>query len=253
MVALSAFLTTVFLSPLVFALLLAVVIVLVALRKRVAAFWVLGAATFCLLALSMAPVRDMLLRPLERRYPALQTAAPGVDAVVVLGGGVIDGSTDAGGQPSLTAESLKRVVYGYQLARTLGVPVVVSGGRVWKAAGQSEAEVASTTLVRLGMPPALIIKEGKSRTTWENAVEVSGILAARGARRIALVTSAYHMPRAMLAFSRRGVSCVPAPTDYKSQYGPTVFVEALPRFESLTDSFKAMREYLGIVQYAARR
>jgi uncharacterized SAM-binding protein YcdF (DUF218 family) len=253
MMALSAFFTTAFLSPVVFALLLAVAIALVASRKRVAALWLLGATLFCLLALSTSPVRDALLRPLEQRYPAFPSVAPGVDAIVVLGGGVLDGAPDEGGRASLSAESLKRVAYGYTLFRSFGVPVIVSGGRVWKGAGQTEAEVASTALVRLGAPPALVIMEGNSRTTWENAREVSLILRARGARRIALVTSAYHMPRAMLAFRRFEVPCIPAPTDYKVRYGATAFVESLPRFQCLTDSFTAMREYAGIVQYAARR
>ena len=97
------------------------------------------------------------------------------------------------------------------------------------------------------------MKEDKSRTTWENAREVAGVLAARKIARVALVTSAYHMPRAMLAFSRAGISCVPAPTDYRVSRGKISLAAALPSFASLSASFASLREYLGLIQYRVRR
>jgi uncharacterized SAM-binding protein YcdF (DUF218 family) len=176
-----------------------------------------------------------------------------VEAIVLLGGGVMSGAPDEGGQPSLPDESLKRTVYAFTLFRRLGVPIIVSGGTVWESGGSiSEADAEAATLSMLGVPEKFIIKEGHSRSTWENAREVSGLLVSRPGERVALVTSAYHMPRAVLAFTRAGVSTVPAPTDYKSQSG-VAFNESLPNWDSLASCFKALHEYLGVVEYLLRK
>jgi uncharacterized SAM-binding protein YcdF (DUF218 family) len=251
MVVLSAVVTTLFLSPVLFVLLSAAGILLLALHKRRAAIWVLSATSVVLLALSTGSARDLLMRPLERRYAPFPVDPPPVGAIVVLGGGVMDGAPDEGGAAALSQEALKRVVYGLRLYRGLGVPIVVSGGRVWGRGGETEADAAAILLARLGVPEGVAIREGESRTTWENAREVAKILAAMKIARVALVTSAYHMPRAMLAFSRAGISCVAAPTDYRTGTGR--LVAALPTFGALGASFTSLREYLGILQYRARR
>ncbi len=253
MVALSAVITTLLLSPLVFVLALAAAVVLAALSKRRASIWLLSVTLAVLLAFSTGGVRTLLMRPLEYRYPPFPIDPPTVGAVVVLGGGVIDRAPDEGGSAALSDDAMKRVVYGLRLYRSLGVPVVVSGGRAWDTGGESEADVAATLLARLGVPEGIVIKEGRSRTTWENAREVARILARRGITRVALVTSAYHMPRAMLAFSRAGVSCVAAPTGFSAGTGRPGLLGSLPSFGSLGLSFTALREYAGIIQYRLRR
>jgi uncharacterized SAM-binding protein YcdF (DUF218 family) len=250
MVVLSAVITALLLSPVVFVLALAAAVVLTVLQRRRASIWLLSVTLVVLLAFSTGPVRSLLMRPLEYRYPPFPVAPPSVGAVVVLGGGVIDGAPDEGGSAALSEEATKRVVYGLRLYRSLGVPIVVSGGRVWNRAGESEADTAATLLARLGVPEGIVIREGKSRTTWENARNVAQVLARRGIVRVALVTSAYHMPRAMLAFTRAGVTCVAAPTDYRPLLRSADF---LPNFTALGASFTALREYAGIIQYRLRR
>jgi uncharacterized SAM-binding protein YcdF (DUF218 family) len=250
MVVLSAVITALFLSPLVFVLALAAAVVLAALQKRRASIWLLSVTLGVLLAFSTGPARSLLMRPLEYRYPSFPVDPPPVGAIVVLGAGVIDGAPDEGGSAALSEEAMKRVVYGLRLYRSLGVPIVVSGGRVWNTAGESEADTAATLLNRLGVPEGIVIREGESRTTWENARRVAQVLSRRGIRRVALVTSAYHMPRAMIAFSRAGVACVAAPTDYRARLR---LADAVPSFTSLGASFAALREYAGIIQYGVRR
>ena len=135
MVVLSTFLTTLFLSPLLFGLLTAVGIALVVVRRRRAAIWLFSSSLVLLLALSMGPVRNAVLGPLEHRYPPFPAEAPPLDAIVVLGGGVMDGAPDEGGGASLANDSFKRLVYGFILYRRTGAPVIVSGGIVWKREG----------------------------------------------------------------------------------------------------------------------
>jgi uncharacterized SAM-binding protein YcdF (DUF218 family) len=175
MVVVSALFTALFLSPILFGLLTAGGIVLLAAQRRTAAMRLLASSLFLFLALSTGPVRDLALGPLERRYPPFPPDAPPVDAIVVLGGAVIYGAPDQDGRASLTSDSFKRVAYGFTLYRRLGVPLIVAGGRVLKRGeAESEADAAAETLARLGVPEGLVIKEGTSRTTWENAQEVGG-------------------------------------------------------------------------------
>jgi uncharacterized SAM-binding protein YcdF (DUF218 family) len=244
MTVLTSILGALVLSPFLFAVLLAAGILLGVGGRRKAAWWLLGATTFLLVVLSTGAFSSLLLRPLESRYAPWPADAPRVDAVVVLGGGVRG--------HELSAIALERLVGGSILARSMGVPIIVSGGTTWVSAGsEAEAAVAARVLVRLGMPESIIVTEGKSRTTWENAREVKRVLGERKLARVALVTSAWHMPRAVLAFRRAGVDCIPAPS---GSLGGRVGASSLvPIFEALGNSFLALREYLGLVAYAARR
>jgi uncharacterized SAM-binding protein YcdF (DUF218 family) len=164
----------------------------------------------------------------------------------------MNGAPDEGGQASLPGDAFKRTVYAFTLFRRLGVPIIVTGGTVWKTRGsRSEADIEADLLTKLGVANNLIIREGQSRSTWENARQVARIIGLYSWSRIALVTSAYHMPRAVMAFAKAGVSTIPAPTDYKSVI-PETFVESLPSWDSLASCFKAFREYIGIVIYTLR-
>ncbi len=250
MVVLSAIISTLFLSPLVFALAAGAGLLLLR-RRRTAGWWVLAASSAIPLLLSLGPVSGLLLHTLERRNPPYDGRP--VDAVVVLGGGVVNGSPEEGGRGSLAPDALKRLVYGSIIERRAAVPIVVSGGIVWNAPGAEAEAVVSARLLRdIGVPGSLIVEEGASRTTWENARNVASILKERRIGRVALVTSAYHMPRSLLAFRKAGVDCVPAPTDYKATYAAASVASGLPSFEHLKDAFVALREYFGIVQYSLR-
>jgi uncharacterized SAM-binding protein YcdF (DUF218 family) len=95
--------------------------------------------------------------------------------------------------------------------------------------------------------------EDASTTTWENARDVARILVERGVTRVALVTSAYHMPRASLAFARAGVVFVPAPTGFLAEAAPWRVGDLLPSFVALRESFLALTEYAGALLYSVRR
>jgi uncharacterized SAM-binding protein YcdF (DUF218 family) len=244
---------TAFLSPLAFLLAFAAAGALLALHRRVAGWIVLGLSLFALYAFSIEPGRDLVLRPLEDRYPALELSRlPDVDAVVVLGAGSVDASPDEGGGTALTREAARRVTWGAALARLAGVPVVVSGGRAWeRGGGDAESTAARRLLERLGVPAGSIVEDPRSRDTWENARQTLSLVPEGGA--VALVTSAYHMPRAVLAFASAGVACVPAPTDYRARRGRYDVFSFTPSFGCLAESFQAIREYVGLIWYRRRR
>ena len=254
MLAASAVFQAIFLSPLLVVLLVATGILLVRRNRRRAGVIILTATAVLLFAFSTGIVSGALLKPLEYRWPAFSDPSPGVEAIVILGGGVREGAPDEGGAPALSQAAKARLVYGFDLSRRLGATVYVSGGRPWReSGGQSEAEVSARMLLRWGLPAERVVTEGASTTTWENARFLAPLLSARGIRRVALVTSAVHMPRARIAFRRAGIETVPAPTDYLSQSKRLSSLDFVPAFGALRDSFGALQEYVGIVLYTLRR
>ncbi len=253
MVVLSAVINGLLLSPVPLVLLLVAAAVLAGRRRFRAGASLAAAAGALLLLLASGPVRDLLISPLENRYPPVSLEAPpAFDSIVVLGGGTHRRSPDQGGRSALAPESLARLLQGLALHRRTGAPLIVSGGVVWEGSGvEPEADVARRALLVMGVAENAVLREAGSRTTWENARRVSAMLAPGQA--IALVTSASHMPRAMLAFRRAGIACVPAPTDYRATRGRRIAADFIPSFDALSECFRALREYAGLALYAVRR
>lgn len=165
-----------------------------------------------------------------------------VQAVVVLGAGVVTGLP--GGEQQMSRTSLERLRLGAQLARQTGLPLVFSGGSGWgaKDASVSEAEVAEKVLLNaFGM--RLNFKESSSRDTQENAANSWKLLSMQGITKIALVTHSTHMPRADAEFSRHGFTVIEA-----SIGQPTASSEPglrwLPSASSLEVSQSVLREVL---------
>jgi uncharacterized SAM-binding protein YcdF (DUF218 family) len=243
---------TALISPLVFILAFTAAAALLAGRRRVAGWIVLGCSLFLFLAFSVEPGSDLVVRPLEDRYPALDLARlPAFDMVVVLGAGSVDAAPDEAGGTALSREAARRVAWGAALARRAGVPLIVSGGRAWeRGGGDAESTAARRFLERLGVPAGSIVEEPASRDTWENARRVLPLVPHGGT--VALVTSAYHMPRAVLAFEAAGVRFVPAPTDYRARRRRYDLLSFAPSFGCLAESFQAIREYAGLAWYRLR-
>jgi len=255
MVVLSAIVTTIFLPPglLILAFLAGLVLVLAGKRKAGAIVTALSVLLFY--AFSTGTVERLLLRPLESAYPALDTSEAGRSklagsTVVVLGGGLVERSPEEGMKGSLGVESGKRMGYGLRLAAGYGLPLVFSGGNVYPEPGmESEADAARRYAENWGRAVSCSF-EGKSRTTRENARFV-----AKDYRpsRVILVTSAYHMKRAMIAFRKEGLDVMAAPTDYKLRSGLPSALDWIPDPLHFYHSCRALHEYLGIVEYSVLR
>lgn len=121
-------------------------------------------------------------------------------AIVVLGGGV-EGFAAEYGAANLEYASLERLRYGIWLGRQTGLPVAFSGGVGWaQVASDAEAYIASRIAADEFKRP-LVWAEGRSRDTHENAVNSVALLKRSGVQHIVLVTHAWHMPRALRAFT----------------------------------------------------
>jgi uncharacterized SAM-binding protein YcdF (DUF218 family) len=155
----------------------------------------------------------LLLHRLEWTY-----APPGRvtgQALVVLGEGASRGIPVFPGSGALSAGSSMELLTALALYRRTHRPIIFSGGTGDSAAG-NEALTAGRELVALGVPASALLLDPNSHTTYENAADVAAILRAHGWRRITLIVSAFHAPRAVRDFQLFGVQVQPYPTDYQT-------------------------------------
>jgi uncharacterized SAM-binding protein YcdF (DUF218 family) len=182
---------------------------------------------------------------------ATQLKAARVQAIVVLGGGVLPLAPEYG-QEQLSAESSARLRYAVWLSRQADaarpLPLAFSGGLGWTANSQqkqSEAEVASRSALS-DYGATLRWAESGSRDTAANARLMTPILQAAGITHIALVTNAWHMPRSVAAFERAGLLVTPAPMGFTLPVRNGL-MEWLPSGAGLQASQQVLREWLALL------
>ncbi|MEO0249844.1 MAG: YdcF family protein [candidate division WOR-3 bacterium] len=237
-------LTSLLLPPGILIPILLVLILFVTKRLRTFLFIVLLLIYMC----SIEPTKDLLLRPLETAYPLPARAEiQRADVIVVLGGGVVENVPDADGPGALSGDSLARLYGAYKVYAAIKKPIIISAGQVFGR--QPEAEVARRVLLRWGVPPNHSIAEVRSKDTVENALYAAEICQQRNWRNVVLVTSAYHMRRAVLLFNRYLKEIVPYPTDYKISRKKYDYMSFLPGANNLADIAAAMKEYIAIASY----
>jgi len=211
--------------------------------------WLLFVGILLFYILGITPTGEVLLRPLELRYvPFRDGDGHSYDAVVVLGGGKRQPPT--GATAILGTNSLDRLVCGMRLVRNGAAPILVLSGGSGYPFGQATpaADTMREFAIEFGIPPSAILTEGRSRITFENAVEVRRMLP--NTRRIVLVTDASHLPRATAVFRKQGFDVAPSPCTYLTSggWGPLDF---LPRSDNFTLVNTAIHEYVGIAAYRA--
>ncbi len=187
---------------------------------------------------------------LERSYPPMQGFPEDAEAIVVLSGGLCVYDAD-GKNVELRTDTALRTIHGAELYHRAGrKPIVATGGKVSPdTPGPTLAEAMGKLLLELGVGPDDLVLETKSRTTYENALYTHEILAKRNVRRIVLVTSATHMPRALRCFRAVGFDVVPGACNYRAGWlhvTPTTF---LPSAQAMTDVEAAYHEWLGLAWY----
>jgi len=211
-------------------------------KRSLASRWLCLAALFFSAIFSSSAAARALVWALENRYPDHGIESlPRAQAIVVLGG--------AYHAPGDSINPTDRLLYALQLYRVGRAPLVIcTGGGLPNEA--NEAELMGRLLQKWGVPPAAILTEGRSLSTWENALFSSPVLKARGIRQILLVTSALHMPRAAAVFRKVGFEVIPAPTDFQKRGAPGG--RLFPNAYDLEWSDQALREWVGLLVYRLR-
>ncbi|MBN7795547.1 ElyC/SanA/YdcF family protein [Parahaliea mediterranea] len=209
------------------------------------------AVALCWLYFCATPITaDYLMGRLEADYPPLEARAlPAAPALVVLGGST-RGDTSAEQGADLNAQA-DRLVFAAQLYHLGKAPLVLlSGGSAGHA--RTEARELADILQVMGVPERAMLLEGHSRNTYENGYYVAQLLAQRGVRRVLLVTSAFHMPRASAVFAAQGVEVIPAATDYQRLTHDSLLPPLLPSLSALQRTTYAIHEIVGLAVYRAR-
>ena len=215
-------------------------------------WWLRAGLVFALLlwwGVSAPVVADRVLGHLEsmaRREAKRCTPPPPGSLFIVLAGGIRE--TDASADPviSLSAASLRRTLAAEQLARS--VPdsrLLFSGGH---GGAVTEADLMRALALRLGFPAARIQTDDVSRTTYESARNLARRLGAASHRSLYLVTSAYHMPRAYLAFRDSGLPVCAFPVDFEASRSNDL-EQWFPSSGAFAMMSRALHEYLGIPYY----
>ncbi|HEU4412596.1 MAG TPA: YdcF family protein, partial [Polyangiaceae bacterium] len=205
-----------------------------------------------LYAFSVPAVADLLWRALEAGTASTyRREGEPYDAAILLGGPADNNARDL---PEAFAynENVERVHATFELLRSgRARAAVVSSGPIEPAGrAPSEAHLLAEQLERWGVAPERLVVEPRSRNTAENARETAALVRARGFRRLVLVTSAYHMPRALGCFRAVGLEVDALPVDSRAPVD--LGRSPLPRADSLARSTTALREFAGRLIYRAR-
>lgn len=242
---LKKWITALLMPPICLVLLGALGLVLGRRRPRLGR-WVIGLALLVLSALSWPPVADALVGSLERHPPLSAQALKQAQAIVVLGGGIYPHAPEYGGEDNVARPTLQRLQYAAGLQRRSQLPVLVTGGS--PEGGRPEGEVMQQVLEQqFGVPVRWV--ESASLDTAGNAALSAPLLRAAGVQRVALVSQAWHLPRAVALFEAQGFTVLPAPTGFRTR-PPQALTAYLPSAEALLASQTALREWLGRVAMA---
>ena len=194
---------------------------------------------------SLPPVADLLISGLEKGITVPSKVE--ADVILMLGGGLYDNSPDLSGLGTPGPGTMERMVTAARLHRRLGIPIVVSGGKVYATSG-SIARITKRFLVDLGISPDAVILEDRSRDTYENALYCKAICEQRGFKKPLVVTSGYHLKRALLCFNKVGLTVTAFPCALTTWPGKRYgWQHWLPSAGALHTMAEACHEWIGLV------
>jgi uncharacterized SAM-binding protein YcdF (DUF218 family) len=208
------------------------------------------ASLIVLAILGLSPVGNVLMIPLEDRFPRWEATRGAPDGIIVLGGAISPDVSAARDEVALN-EAAERLTVAVELARRYPTARIVfsggSGALIYDEG--AEAPFALRMLENLGIPRARILLEDRSRNTVENAIFSKALVQPKPGERWLLVTSAHHLPRAIGVFRKMGFPVEPYPVDWRTRGAP----DALRPFATLGDGLRrsdtAVREWVGLAVY----
>lgn len=213
----------------------------------------LAGGVIAFIALGLLPLGEWLVIPLENRFPRadLERGAPPTGIIIL--GGAEDARADPPRELAGLNESAERYTEAVALARRFPrTRVVFTGGTallLLTAAGESVT--AGRLLEALGVDKARLTLEGRARDTYENAVFTKQLVNPAPGQRWLLITSAWHMPRAMGCFRQAGFAVEPWPVDYRTSGRYRLWPN-----DRLADGLReldaATKEYVGLLMYYLR-
>ena len=198
--------------------------------------------------LAFSPLPRIVVRPLEDRFPQQAVNSGKVDGIIVLGGAIGVAREDI-----VLNYAAARMTKAVELARAHPEAKLVfagGGGNLLSPVVRTEADGARLLFLGLGLPENRLVLEDKSRNTLENAVFTRRLVDPKPGERWLLVTSAWHMPRAMGVFRKAGFQVEAFPVDFLSAGTPADYVRPYRKASRGLDiADDAFKEWVGLAAY----
>lgn len=216
--------------------------------------FLMGFSILAFAAMGLSPLGNLMIQPLEERFPTA-TIAPGTKiAGIIILGGAVDTHISTGRHDAALTDSAERMTAAAGLSRQFPDAKIIFTGGVGTLGGQiwgdtTEADAARQLFQSFGIPDERMLFESRSRDTYENAQFTYQLLKPAPGQTYLLVTSGYHMPRSMALFRKAGFDVMPYPVNYRTA-GPQ---DAMRPFYAMSDGLRqcnlAAREWIGLLSY----
>lgn len=201
------------------------------------------------LTVTFIPVGQYMLKTLEDRFPVPQSLPAHVDGIVVLGG-VIDPVMSKERDRAVIGGAVERITISAALAQAHPNARLIYSGGAASIVNKSlkEADYVARLYVALGVPRDRLMLEREARNTWENAKFTMEMVSPKPDETWVLITSAFHMPRAVGVFRRVGWEMIPYPVDFNVR--PALSIPSPIDFAAgLSSMAAAGHEWIGLIAY----
>jgi uncharacterized SAM-binding protein YcdF (DUF218 family) len=201
------------------------------------------------LAITFVPLGHWMKIALEDRFPPQDLSLQSVDGIIVLGG-VISPQLSAARETLVVGGAVERITESAALARANpNAKLIFTGGTGSLIKTElREADYVVSLYETLGVRPPQLLLDRDARNTWENATNARGLVTPGPYERWVLVTSAFHMPRAVGVFRAQGWEVIPYPVDYSTN--PTAKINSPMSFTlGLGALYGATHEWIGLIAY----
>jgi uncharacterized SAM-binding protein YcdF (DUF218 family) len=205
-----------------------------------------------LLVSALPLTADRLWEALEADYPYRPIeSVENADAVVVLSG-MLGGIETSDGVVPQWGEATDRFFAGIDLLTAEKAPLIIftRGQYPWDSL-PPEGEQLANRAIAMGIREKQILLTGIVTNTADEAAEVKTLMEFGDMRRVILVTSSFHMPRAVMLFASKGIETVPYPTDFRADGASVDWMDWVPSAGGLNQTSDALREFIGRRYYRA--
>ena len=214
-----------------------------------------GPATLALVVLwvcALPATERLVWQSLESDHPYQEVeSAQTTDAIIVLSG-MLEGSETEQGIVSQWGGATDRYFAGVDLFLANKAPLMIftQGGLPWSDL-PLEGGLLARRAIAAGVPESQILLTGLVHNTEDEAREVSALMELAGLKTATLVTSAFHMPRALMIFEHEGLQVTPYPTDFRAKAG-LGWTSWVPSAVAFGETSNGLREYIGRAYYWAK-
>ncbi len=201
------------------------------------------------LMVTFVPVGPYMLKTLEERFPAPKSLPDKIDGIVVLGG-VINPVMSKTYDRVVIGGAVERITVSAALAKKYPAARLIYSGGSGSLTDRDirEADFVADLYQEMGVSKNRLLLEREARNTWENAKYTMEMVTPKPDDNWILVTSAFHMPRAVGAFRRVGWETIPYPVDFNTKQELS-FPSPLDFAIGISSISHALHEWTGLFAY----